>query len=234
MAYSKTNWQDLPSTTTPLNATNLNKIENELSDLDSNKVNKNGDTMTGPLVTEGNLSTGGKNSANDGKTGTYIGKGNIELSMGSPFIDFHFNNSTSDYSSRIIEDSEGTLHIPQNLKVSGDLTGPSMSNKIDFSYLTDFTNGIARKRRVLGADFNSLTTFQSGLIAMIGATANAPVNRSSNSNWFVLQIYTNEGGNDYITQIATFFFDTSDTNIYIRKCSNGTWGAWRKIATSAV
>lgn len=49
MAYSKTNWQDLPSTTTPLNATNLNKIENELSDLDSNKVNKNGDTLTGLL-----------------------------------------------------------------------------------------------------------------------------------------------------------------------------------------
>lgn len=39
MAYSKTNWQDLPSTTTPLNATNLNKIENELSDLD-NKIDK--------------------------------------------------------------------------------------------------------------------------------------------------------------------------------------------------
>lgn len=34
MAYSKTNWQDLPSTATPLNATNLNKIENELEVVD--------------------------------------------------------------------------------------------------------------------------------------------------------------------------------------------------------
>lgn len=34
MAYSKTNWQDLPSTATPINSTNLNKIENELEVVD--------------------------------------------------------------------------------------------------------------------------------------------------------------------------------------------------------
>lgn len=31
MAYTPTNWENLPSTNTPINATNLNKIENELS-----------------------------------------------------------------------------------------------------------------------------------------------------------------------------------------------------------
>lgn len=34
MAYSKTTWENLPSTNTPVNATNLNKIENELASLD--------------------------------------------------------------------------------------------------------------------------------------------------------------------------------------------------------
>lgn len=34
MAYSKTTWEDLPSTNTPLSAANLNKIENELEKLD--------------------------------------------------------------------------------------------------------------------------------------------------------------------------------------------------------
>ena len=34
MAYTKTNWQDFPSTNTPLNTSNLNKIENELEKLD--------------------------------------------------------------------------------------------------------------------------------------------------------------------------------------------------------
>lgn len=36
MAYSKTDWQDLPSTATPLSAANLNKMENELKFLDDN------------------------------------------------------------------------------------------------------------------------------------------------------------------------------------------------------
>lgn len=34
MAYNKTNWQNLPSTTTPVVASNLNKIEDELELLD--------------------------------------------------------------------------------------------------------------------------------------------------------------------------------------------------------
>lgn len=34
MAYTKTTWEDLPSTNTPLSAANLNKIENELALLD--------------------------------------------------------------------------------------------------------------------------------------------------------------------------------------------------------
>lgn len=33
--YVKTNWENLPSTNTPINATNLNKIENELSKTDT-------------------------------------------------------------------------------------------------------------------------------------------------------------------------------------------------------
>lgn len=36
MAYNKTVWENLPSTNTPINQINLNKIENELVSLDSN------------------------------------------------------------------------------------------------------------------------------------------------------------------------------------------------------
>lgn len=36
---------------------------------------------------------------------------NIELKFSTPFIDFHYNYSTKDYTSRIIEDSEGLLNI---------------------------------------------------------------------------------------------------------------------------
>lgn len=34
MSYTKTNWEALPNTNTPINPTNLNKIENELEKLD--------------------------------------------------------------------------------------------------------------------------------------------------------------------------------------------------------
>lgn len=37
MAYNKTVWQDLPNQTTPVNAANLNKIENGIGDLDTGK-----------------------------------------------------------------------------------------------------------------------------------------------------------------------------------------------------
>jgi hypothetical protein len=32
----------------------------------------------------------------------------------TPFIDFHYNNSTADYTSRIIESESGKLQIPKN------------------------------------------------------------------------------------------------------------------------
>lgn len=38
MAYTKTDWENLPSTNTPLNRTNLSKIENELKFLDDNAI----------------------------------------------------------------------------------------------------------------------------------------------------------------------------------------------------
>ena len=43
--------------------------------------------------------------------------GSIELSGGTPFIDFHYNSSASDYTSRIIENASGELSIPGKLKI---------------------------------------------------------------------------------------------------------------------
>lgn len=43
------------------------------------------------------------------------------------FIDFHYNGSTADYTSRIIERPSGTLQIPKNLKVVGSTTLSSLT-----------------------------------------------------------------------------------------------------------
>ena len=46
MAYTRVNWENLPSTNTPVNATNLNKMDAGIA----NAVEKTGDTMTGRLA----------------------------------------------------------------------------------------------------------------------------------------------------------------------------------------
>ena len=45
MSYTRVNWENLPSTNTPLNATNLNKMDAGIA----NAVEKTGDTLTGEL-----------------------------------------------------------------------------------------------------------------------------------------------------------------------------------------
>lgn len=38
MAYTRVNWENLPSTNTPLNATNLNKMDEGIKDLDDGQI----------------------------------------------------------------------------------------------------------------------------------------------------------------------------------------------------
>ena len=50
MAYERVNWENLPSTKTPINQTNLNKMDEGIA----NAVEKTGDTMTGDLNMQSN------------------------------------------------------------------------------------------------------------------------------------------------------------------------------------
>ena len=45
----------------------------------------------------------------------------LELSFSTPFIDFHYNNSTADYTTRLIEDIEGRLSCYGNFKTTGQI-----------------------------------------------------------------------------------------------------------------
>lgn len=57
-------------------------------------------------------------SANSGSNVSVIGAGNIELSYSTPHIDFHYNNSTSYYTHRIIAQS-GNLQITPSVAIGG-------------------------------------------------------------------------------------------------------------------
>lgn len=62
------------------------------------------------------------NTNSQGRIGTdatpiEIWASGIEIKSSTPYIDFHFDNSTADQTSRIIETSSGTLNI-NNMKVT--------------------------------------------------------------------------------------------------------------------
>ena len=59
----------------------------------------------GNQYVDGLIYTGGKSEVGDGVSGCLLGgSGNLELVGPVPYIDFHYNDSTDDYSTRIISD----------------------------------------------------------------------------------------------------------------------------------
>lgn len=89
---------------------------------------------TGNVSVGGNLSVTGTSTCAGGVTisgeSTFNNKVNfkgngVELYHTSPYMDFHFNNSTADYTSRIIEESSGTITIKPNLVVGSSATIPT-------------------------------------------------------------------------------------------------------------
>jgi hypothetical protein len=55
--------------------------------------------------------------------GVQINDGKVEIFGDTPFIDFHFGSSTSDFTSRIIEEASGVLAIKGSLNVSKAING---------------------------------------------------------------------------------------------------------------
>lgn len=105
-----------------------------------NKIYAEDLEVSGTFGTTGNVSVGGNLSVTG--TSTFTGtltasgestfnnkvnfKGNgVELYHTSPYMDFHFNNSTADYTSRIIEESSGAITIKPNLVVGSSATIPT-------------------------------------------------------------------------------------------------------------
>lgn len=81
-------------------------------------------TLASTITTGGNayfgssLLTHGKTSSTDGLPGEILGIGSIEISGATPYIDFHFGNSTADYTTRLIEDASGVLNLLGTLRPS--------------------------------------------------------------------------------------------------------------------
>lgn len=162
MAYTKTEWKDqvvenprtyilrdngngtttlldsfgdVTEIGTPVNAENMNHIENGIASVESSlqtQINQKANTSAVVTLT-GTQSISG--------TKTFLAKTNmapIELypvDSGSPYIDFHYNNSTSDYTSRIIEQASGDLVVTAN-NFTINANGYARASDVNGSILT--------------------------------------------------------------------------------------------------
>ena len=76
------------------------------------------------------ITSGGTGANNSSLARTNLGLGttntpffkSLELSGDTPFIDFHYNNSTSDYTTRLIENNQGTLSLVGSMSITTNLT----------------------------------------------------------------------------------------------------------------
>ena len=77
--------------------------------------------VSGDIVSKNSIYTGGKTSSTDGLPGTVFNKaGGLEICGPNPLIDFHYNSSTEDFTSRLIEFFSGQLSVSNKFRV-GDM-----------------------------------------------------------------------------------------------------------------
>ena len=86
----------------------------------------------------------------------YFQAGRIELSASTPYIDFHFNNSTSDYTHRIIAATATRLDITTELQVNGQLTAKSKILSTVSSTGTNNWSNLSTLNTVLAVESNTV------------------------------------------------------------------------------
>ena len=90
----------------------------------------------------------------------------IEISGDVPYIDFHFGNDTSDYTSRIYETAAGTLTIVGKLSVRGGIA-PRYNAKTDLT--SAYTSG-GNSHTFTGGGWLYAVTSAGGSYAINGGT----------------------------------------------------------------
>lgn len=94
---------------------------------------------------------GGITTANLTSNGSITGKDGMEIYFGTPFIDFHFGNSSADYTARIIEEASGTLSVKDHIKTgAGTFSGAvSTSSTLSVSGATTLTGAVTAKSTIV-------------------------------------------------------------------------------------
>ena len=130
------------------------------------------------------------------------------------YIDFHYNQSTADFTSRIIENASGQLDI-NGIKFRSDASYLGVSIEGDTVDLNDLYSTIKGATRIYYATTNGGTN----------NITNKPVGQA-----FTLYSHTvrRQSASDYVIEQLAYGGNT----IYFRSCTNGTWTAWKQFSTT--
>ena len=137
--------------------------------------------VTGTSTFTGTLTASGESTFNNKVN--FKGNG-VELYHTSPYMDFHFNNSTTDYTSRIIEESSGVITIKPNLVVGSSATIPTATITTGTISNATIGNGIVTNLNVMdtlrATHYDLQTVAQLGGAFYVSPTVKFPT--ASNAN----------------------------------------------------
>ena len=123
-------------------------------------------------------------------------KSGLELYFTTPFIDFHFSNSTADYTSRIIESSSGVLNI-NTVTFNRSNSSITVPGTATFNGTGIFNNG-------LSANNSTITK---------GIFTNLNVLDTLRSTNLEIDVINSLGGNWWVS--PTLIFNTGTTSVNI-------------------
>lgn len=138
-------------------------------------------SVTGTSTCTGGITVSGESTFNDKVN--FKGNG-IEISRSMPYIDFHFNNSTTNYTSEIIEESSGIITIKPNLVVGSSATIPTATITTGTISNATIGNGIVTNLNVMdtlrATHYDLQTVAQLGGAFYVSPTVKFPT--ASNAN----------------------------------------------------
>lgn len=144
----------------------------------------------------------------------------IELSSTTPFIDFHFGYSTSDYTSRIIEDASGRLNINKtiyaNFNGNVGIGTPTATAKLHVNGTGVFSGDLT-----LGSHlqvYNTIYFKQTGAYLENSTADRLSLNWRTNGNWETTPFVFNKSGN----MLATGEVQSSGVNAF--RSTYGSYG----------
>ena len=148
-------------------------------------IKPNGDIEnSGNILNHGNITSEGHIIGNKITSLTSLNSQNLELTSSTPYIDFNYNNTTSDYTSRIIENKSGVLSVNGNdfsangSSIRSDLRVYTNNNDVifrnddkNFYILFSGRNGTPNDLRPLTIDIaTGIVTLSNGFICSDAAT----------------------------------------------------------------